>query len=233
MSDNKLFPTINRIKQSELPVFLDKVRELTDINFEITEKIDGINVVVLKQKGDVKLFVNNEQVDSTNSMWDIVKNNNLFSFIHHIDGSVIALHCVAFGRYIETNPYNLKESCVAIFDIFVDGKFLPYDKRILLLENQEIKHVPIVSLGYSGISSNNFLENSKPDNSLINIQVYCKGFVFKSNKNEFYFEWNNAKFNKHNPTRELLKTKDGTTVLEHMVRMKKIPEPEFGDYRHN
>jgi RNA ligase (TIGR02306 family) len=100
----------------------------------ITEKMEGTNFSI-KKDPDNKIFVNSrsntieEEDGKSNMYWEAARKSNLIVEICHMPCADVIVYAELCGPGIQKNIYKLNKLTLFLFDLKIDGKWVPYSKR--------------------------------------------------------------------------------------------------------
>ena len=176
--------------------------------FYVSEKIDGTSTYfsLYKDKGRLKFMVCSRNVVQTipdrqnycsdfglgNVYWEMALKYDVENKMRQIFKEVGAQHHITiqgetYGEGIQKNKYNLKGRDLAIFNFYVDGKYMnPRDMRALM-DKYELPLVPLVSYDY--VLPDTFeelMEFSTGKSQLYD--TLREGYVFKSYDGQINFK---------------------------------------------
>lgn len=176
--------------------------------FYVTEKIDGTSTSfsLYKDKGRLKFMVCSRNVVQTtpdkqnyysdfgldNVYWEMALKYDIEKKMRQMFKEVGAQHHITiqgetYGEGIQKNKYNLKGRKLAIFNFYVDGKYMnPRDMRALM-DKYELPLVPLASYDY--ILPDTFeelMEFSTGKSQLYD--TLREGYVFKSYDGQINFK---------------------------------------------
>ena len=176
--------------------------------FYVSEKIDGTSTSfsLYKDKGRLKFMVCSRNVVQTtpdkqnyysdfgldNVYWEMALKYDVENKMRQIFKEVGAQHHITiqgetYGEGIQKNKYNLKGRDLAIFNFYVDGKYMnPRDMRALM-DKYELPLVPLVSYDY--VLPDTFeelMEFSTGKSQLYD--TLREGYVFKSYDGQINFK---------------------------------------------
>ena len=176
--------------------------------FYVTEKIDGTSTSfsLYKDKGRLKFMVCSRNVVQTtpdkqnyysdfgldNVYWEMALKYDIEKKMRQMFKEVGAQHHITiqgetYGEGIQKNKYNLKGRKLAIFNFYVDGKYMnPRDMRALM-DKYELPLVPLVSYDY--VLPDTFeelMEFSTGKSQLYD--TLREGYVFKSYDGQINFK---------------------------------------------
>lgn len=176
--------------------------------FYVTEKIDGASTSfsLYKDKGRLKFMVCSRNVVQTtpdkqnyysdfgldNVYWEMALKYDVENKMRQMFKEVGAQHHITiqgetYGEGIQKNKYNLKGRDLAIFNFYVDGKYMnPRDMRALM-DKYELPLVPLVSYDY--VLPDTFeelMEFSTGKSQLYD--TLREGYVFKSYDGQINFK---------------------------------------------
>ena len=176
--------------------------------FYVSEKIDGTSTSfsLYKDKGRLKFMVCSRNVVQTtpdkqnyysdfgldNVYWEMALKYDVENKMRQIFKEVGAQHHITiqgetYGEGIQKNKYNLKGRDLAIFNFYVDGKYMnPRDMRTLM-DKYELPLVPLVSYDY--VLPDTFeelMEFSTGKSQLYD--TLREGYVFKSYDGQINFK---------------------------------------------
>lgn len=159
-----------------------------EIEFEITQKLDGSSMTVAHMNGEVLVCSRNLSLEidqEGNSFVDAAKRLELLESIKNI-GIDISIQGELLGGNIQKNPENLKGFEFFVFEIFniKERKYLTPQERYEICERLNLKHVPIIEkeIALKKLNLTNCEEILKfaEGKSLINSETEREGLVFKS-----------------------------------------------------
>lgn len=156
-----------------------------DLEFEVTEKLDGTSFTVGQNNGEFFVCSRNHQLDMTefNLYTNLVRKHNLNERLLNL-GLNMAIQGELVGPGIQGNKYKLEEQTLFVFDIFdIDRqRYVTNDERSIILNCffPEIKHVPILTTRKITTDIVELLEFSGESNSKLNEKTIREGVVFKS-----------------------------------------------------
>lgn len=176
--------------------------------FYVSEKIDGTSTSfsLYKDKGRLKFMVCSRNVVQTtpdkqnyysdfgldNVYWEMALKYDIEKKMRQMFKEVGAQHHITiqgetYGEGIQKNKYNLKGRDLAIFNFYVDGKYMnPRDMRALM-DKYELPLVPLVSYDY--VLPDTFeelMEFSTGKSQLYD--TLREGYVFKSYDGQINFK---------------------------------------------
>lgn len=155
-----------------------------NLDFEVTEKLDGSSMTVYSYGDEVGVCSRNIDLKQTddNAFWNCAIKNQL---TEKVRGKNISIQGEMIGEGIQGNPYKLKGVefyCYDIWDIDKQQYFSPVE-RVKFCKEHAIKHVPIVTYEnyYSFNMGIDTLLMSAEGYSKLNANVIREGLVFKLN----------------------------------------------------
>lgn len=115
------------------------------VDFEETEKMDGMSVTYFQYKEDFGACTRNQELtESDNIIWKIAKRNELKLKLSDIPYN-IAIQGELCGPGIQRNRLQLKEVDFYVYDIWNidEQRYLGCEERMDLVKILDLKHVPI------------------------------------------------------------------------------------------
>lgn len=181
---------IKKTDQERIQNHPDYFEKYKDIEFEVTEKIDGTSVTVfIGDNDELNVCSRNLNLkDGYNVYWSTIKTTKIHEFLLKHKDEPIAVQAEIAGEGINKNPLGIKGQRVFVFDIWniTKQRYLTPDERLLLLDDEQLDHVPIIPRCYKvGFPFTNFVSMdeliaSANGESLVNTARYREGLVFKS-----------------------------------------------------
>jgi RNA ligase (TIGR02306 family) len=112
-------------------------RDYGDLEFEVSEKLDGSSCTVYNLDGDFGVCSRNLDLkeDENNSFWKTINTYNLREILKELNLN-IAIQSELIGEGIQGNKYKLKGQDVRVFNIYDINKkrYLTSDERLEVLE---------------------------------------------------------------------------------------------------
>ncbi len=164
------------------------VAEFYDIDFFVTEKLDGTSCSFIFDNNGFHVCGRNwEYLDAPEqTFWKIAKFYEIESKLkkyYDNTGSYLALQGEVIGNGIQSNVYNLKGQDIFIFNIFdiTKQRYLSSTEYRKVCEESGLKTVPVVEekMTIKGKSHDDFLKFAE-GKSLLNPQAEREGVVFRS-----------------------------------------------------
>jgi RNA ligase (TIGR02306 family) len=133
-----------------------------DLEFEITEKLDGSSCTIYNKMNDPEVGVEHDfgvcsrnldlKEDGNNSFWKVANKYKLKEILHYLNLN-LAIQGELIGESIQKNLYNLKGQELRVFDIYDIEKrrHLTSEERLEVLEkinNCTCGHDEAILLGY-------------------------------------------------------------------------------------
>lgn len=154
--------------------------------WEITEKLDGSSMTCYYLNNYFGVCSRNIDLieNENNTFWKIALKNNINTKLTTLNKN-LAIQGELCGPNIQGNKYKLTEHEFFVFNVYdIDtGTYLNAKQRQELIENLNLKHVPIISTNYiipDELTVDDillFVEGK----SVLNSSTEREGFVFKSN----------------------------------------------------
>ena len=174
-----LCPRTDQERVQNLPEYFE---EHSDIEFEVSEKLDGSSCSIMWDSENFRVCSRNiELKEGENTLWNLAKKYELPRKLrkltpHSIQGEII-------GEGIQKNPYKLKGQDFYVFDIYNidERRYLTSDERVGMCEELGLKHVPIVDIIKLKNYTMNKLLQYVEGKSNLNPTREREGCVFKSN----------------------------------------------------
>lgn len=164
------------------------VAEFSEIDFFVTEKLDGTSCsFILDNNGFHVCGRNWEYLEAPEqTFWKLAKlyeiENKLKKYYENT-GSYLALQGEVIGNGIQSNVYNIKGQDIFIFNIFdiTKQRYLSAAEYRKVCEEFGLKTVPVVEekISIKGKTHDDLLEYAQ-GKSLLNPQTEREGVVFKS-----------------------------------------------------
>ena len=171
--------------------------------WEVTEKLDGSSMTVYLRDGEFGVCSRNLELkpSETNSLWTVAVRNDLELKLRRADRN-LALQGELIGEGIQGNPYKIKGQEFFLFDIYnIDaGKYFTPDERKAFIEENNIKHVPVLAFGAElldtlGINNiDGILHFAEGKSVMGTIGCEREGLVFKSKTMQCSFKTISNKF---------------------------------------
>lgn len=186
-------------------LYTEIFEENKDLEYEITEKLDGTSMTVYVKNGEVGVCSRNWDLteDDNNSLWASAKSNGLLEFLPTY-GRNIAIQGELIGEGIQGNYYKIKGRQFYIFDMYdIDqNRYLTPIERLAFVQitnevhKMNLHHVPILITNQSDIFSNGMtgLLSYAEGKSILNETREREGVVFKSRTSDFHFKAISNKF---------------------------------------
>ena len=189
-----------------LPVLFNQALE-KDLTFSVTEKLHGTSTTFALQgkpknkkkhfyvtsRNVVQLNKNQKSYYEENVYWEqALKYNveNVLNGLYHYLGANdhVVLQGETIGPKLLGNTYNLTERDFYAFNLIVDGRKLPSEEAVKILEPYDIKHVPILDSNFKlkpSIAENLELATGK---SVLEPKALREGFVVRNNEHNISFK---------------------------------------------
>lgn len=188
-----LFPSFIRKTDEEriqnLPHYFDKFR---DMEFEVTEKVDGMSMTVYLNDGVAGVCSRNIDLKlsdgETSVMWGVAQELALHQILKDI-GRNLALQGELAGEGIQGNPLKLRGRKFFLFNIWDIDKqayLTPGERGNLfnfIMLRSDIQHVPALRAGFQVFREYGTMRellHYATGNSLVNMSSPREGLVFKS-----------------------------------------------------
>jgi len=172
-------PETDQERIQNLPDYFTQFR---DVEFEVTEKVDGSSCSIFRHHGKFGVCSRNLQLAETdkNTHWQVVHQLEIQEWLP----DNLAIQAELAGPKIQKNRLQLNKHQLFCFDIFdiSSGKYLLPDQRQKLVKDWPISHVPIIDTlpvlqKYRTVDK--VLDYAKGQSS-ITPSVLREGLVFKS-----------------------------------------------------
>lgn len=141
-----LVPKTDQERLENLTRIFERWKE-QDLQWEVTEKMEGSSLTVIKHNEDFHVCSRNQSLkdEGENSFWKVVKKYGLQEKLEAI-GKNIAIQAELVGPGIQGNIYKLNEVDCLVFDMYdVDSqKYLSSEERLSLCDELGLKHSPVV-----------------------------------------------------------------------------------------
>lgn len=185
-----LFPSfIPKTDQERVQNLTNEIKQWKDLEFEITEKLDGSSCTMyLDSEGVFHVCSRNLDIkpSDTNSFWQVAKKYNVEAQLNGLNGfKNVAIQGELVGPGIQGDPYRFSEIDFFVFDIYDarKGKYFTSKLRRETCHIFGMKHVPVICPNYVGnelfpmtIDGILSLAQSK---SKLNTKTEREGLVFK------------------------------------------------------
>lgn len=172
------------------------------LSFEVTEKLDGSSMTVYVMGDDEGVCSRNLNLRETegNSLWATARRNDLIGKIRSTARN-LALQGELIGEGIQGNPYKIRGQEFYLFDIYdIDqGRYLRPTERKALVEQLEIRHVPVIAYGAKffdtlGIQDISQMLAFAEGKSVLKDTTEREGLVFKCHDEDASFKAISNKF---------------------------------------
>jgi RNA ligase (TIGR02306 family) len=188
-----LFPSsIKKTDQERIqnhPEYFDLYR---DVEFEVTEKIDGTSGTEFVDDDDtLNVCSRNLNLKEGGTIyWDVVKRSGIGDFLSSV-GKRYAVQNEIAGEGINKNPLGIKGQCLFVFDIWDrdEQRHLTTSERFALLtpyfggDSSILRHAPVISSSFKPFTEYSSMDDliaSANGKSLVNQSRQREGLVFKS-----------------------------------------------------
>lgn len=163
-------------------------QESADMQWELTEKLDGSSMTVYFKDGKFGVCSRNWALKETegNSLWKQARHYNMESALAK-EGN-FAVQGELIGEGIQGNPYKLRGQDFYVFDVYDinEQRYLSPAERRAFVERNGLKHVPVIAYNaklYDTLGINNIEQILKfaEGKSVLNSGTEREGLVFKHN----------------------------------------------------
>lgn len=160
--------------------------------FELTEKLEGSSMTCYLIDGSFGVCSRNLDLkrDENNTFWAVAIRDDIEEKMRNI-GFNFAIQGELIGPGIQGNIYNLSNPEFHVFDVYdVDsGEYMIPEKRRVLIESLELKHVPVISEDEDlGVGSVDDILQWAEGKSRLNEKQEREGIVFKEVNNGMTFK---------------------------------------------
>lgn len=115
-----------------------------DVEFEMTEKLDGCSVTYYKHDGEFGVCSRNLELreSATNTLWKVARELDLENRL----SDNLALQGELVGPRLQSNPYKLMELNFFVFNVYDTEaqRYLGSEQRLHTIESMKIQHVPVL-----------------------------------------------------------------------------------------
>lgn len=158
-------------------------REVPDMLWEVTEKLEGSSMTVYWNKGQFGVCSRNLELveDETNSFWKVTRSLHLEDILSGI-GENIALQGELVGPGVQSNYYGLSELKFYIYNIYdIDyGSYISSEARMSVITTIGMNHVPVLGLFRLPVNATaDGIVSMAEGRSVINPALEREGIVFK------------------------------------------------------
>lgn len=196
------FPTqIPKTDQERVQNLVREIEREQNSQFEVTEKLEGSSMTCYLIDGVFGVCSRNLDLkrDENNAFWKVAIEQNIEDKMRSYDdiGRVaigrrinFAIQGELVGPGVQGNIYNLPKLDFYVYDVYdVDlGCYLrPYVRRSLI-EEMELKHVPVIDKRWVLTQSVDTLLEAADGKSELNPSQDREGLVFKATMNSFTFK---------------------------------------------
>jgi RNA ligase (TIGR02306 family) len=192
---------IPKSNQERIQNLTEYFQEYKNIEFEMTEKLDGSSCTIYHNNGDFGVCARKwDLIESeNNAFWRLARNINIEEVLENI-GLNIAIQGELVGEGIQKNPYKLEGLFLYVYNIWDIEKrrFLKPKERMLMfskirdeINHESFNHVPFLEFNikvFERFSNIQDLLNFSTGKSLINKDHKREGLVFKSCENDVSFK---------------------------------------------
>ena len=192
-----LFPSfIQKTDQERIQNLVEDFDELKELDWEITEKLDGSSMTVFANQDDYGVCSRNLNLRETdgNTFWMVARRDRLIEKISST-GRNLAFQGELIGPGIQGNPYKLGLHEFYLFDIFdIDNySYLSPEERKEMADQLGINMVPVLDETRTQETIEGVLKFAE-DKSRINPKAEREGVVFKSVDGKISFKAISNKF---------------------------------------
>lgn len=160
--------------------------DLRNINYEVTEKLEGTSLTAGLLNGDFIVCSRNINLKDTegNVYWEVVKQYRIEEQLRQLGVDNIFIQGEIIGEGIQGNHYKLPGRKLFVFSIYDagTGTYLPPDERMSMMKMlTTLEHVPVVDTGFvpGDMTIDDILARSDGPSAL-NHKVLREGLVYKS-----------------------------------------------------
>jgi RNA ligase (TIGR02306 family) len=158
-------------------------REVPDMLWEVTEKLEGSSMTVYWNNGQFGVCSRNLELveDETNAFWKAARSLNLERIISNIDMN-IALQGELVGPGVQGNYYGLSELKFYIYNIYdIDGgSYVSPETRRFVVTRCGLDHVPVLGLYNLPVNATaDGIVSMAEGRSILNNAKEREGIVFK------------------------------------------------------
>ena len=159
----------------------------TDIQYEITEKLEGQSITIYRYNGEFGVCSRNlELKDSDNTFWNTARNYDVQSKLARLNRN-IAIQCEQCGPGISGNIYGMTEYQLYIYDVFDidEQRYLSPIERADVVRTLDIPSVPIIHESHPGFKTlQEYLDFADGYSVLPFKKTLREGLVFKAHTKE-------------------------------------------------
>lgn len=159
----------------------------TDIQYEITEKLEGQSITIYRYNGEFGVCSRNLKLkDSDNTFWNTARNYDVQSKLARLNRN-IAIQCEQCGPGISGNIYGMTEYQLYIYDVFDidEQRYLSPIERADVVRTLDIPSVPIIHESHPGFKTlQEYLDFADGYSVLPFKKTLREGLVFKAHTKE-------------------------------------------------
>lgn len=159
----------------------------SNVEFYVTEKIDGSSITVFISNIDNELHVCGRTIDwlddGKNTIWRVVKKLDIEAKLRSINdpSGFFALQGEIYGPGIQGNPLKQNKAHVRFYNAYnyTSGQYLDYEPFKDLIDGMGLDTVPIIDDHFSLLPKIDDMVEYATRNSVINPNVNVEGLVFR------------------------------------------------------
>lgn len=179
------FPSfIPKTDQERVQSIGEKLHKFSNIEFEVTEKLEGTSCTMYFYDGELNVCSRNLNLkyEDRSTYWQVAKSLGIEEKLSSPDFKSLAIQGEILGPKVQGNIYKLSKFNLLVFDVFdfSEGRYLPSNQRLQLCDKFGIDHVPVIDVRtICGLTVEDIV--SMADGvSQLNANTLREGIVFKS-----------------------------------------------------
>lgn len=181
VSDNHNF-FANEVLVHNCQNLIEEFKGWADIEWEVTEKLDGSSMTVYRRNGEIGVCSRNWDLKETesNTLWRVAHSSGVTEVLMGVWND-LAIQGELIGEGIQGNKYGIRGQEFHIFDIYIihAGRYMTPQERQNFVRDHDLTHVPVIWTNAVPASIEECLQLADGPSHL-NPKTLREGLVFKA-----------------------------------------------------